>query len=433
MNLEALAEEMLVEEAFLADIAKLLDDKGQVILYGPPGTGKTYLAQRLARAIISANDVSNLDAGLTGEAPASQRLSSEESARASAGSDSGDSTLVDGSPVAGRDNDNAAGNTSGDVQDSKNGRDGSSAYSLVQFHPAYSYEDFFEGYRPRVDDSGQMTYVLTPGPLVRIAERAVQQPHERHVMVIDEINRANLPRVLGELLYLLEYRDEAIHTQYRPDAKFSLPKNLWFIGTMNTADRSIALIDAAMRRRFHFVPFFPSHGPTEGLLRRWMDEHSPGQRWIAALVDAVNDELADAMGGEHMLIGPSHFMKDDLDEDALRLIWEYNIEPLIEDQLFGRHDVIDQFRFDSVLKQHGPRAQAARNNSADTPPNAQGPGDPQAKMHDSDLGDTAGVEPDVEGPDQQDPDIHSPDIHSPDMHDPDRHDVVSEPREHLDS
>ena len=229
------------------------------------------------------------------------------------------------------------------------------ARSLVQFHPAYSYEDFFEGFRPVVD-GGQMTYELTSGPLVQIAERAKERREAPHVMVIDEINRANLPRVLGELLYLLEYRDKAIQTQYRPDETFSLPENLWFIGTMNTADRSIALIDAAMRRRFHFVPFFPNHGPTAGLLRRWMQRNSPEQEWVAGLVDKVNKDLAEQMGGDHSLIGPSHFMRSDLDEDSLRRIWEYNIEPLIEDQLFGRQEVIESFRFGSVWRRYGPGA-----------------------------------------------------------------------------
>ena len=232
----------------------------------------------------------------------------------------------------------------------------SNAQALVQFHPAYSYEDFFEGFRPAVDDAGNMTYRLTPGPLVQIAERARANPEQRHVMVIDEINRANLPRVLGELLFLLEYRDRTVHTQYRPEAEFSLPENLWFIGTMNTADRSIALIDAAMRRRFHFVPFFPNHGPTAGLLRRWMAEYSPGQRWVADLVDAVNDQLTGEIGGDHLLIGPSHFMKRDLDTDSLRRIWQYNIEPLIEDQLFGCQEAIESFRFEAVWKRHGPDA-----------------------------------------------------------------------------
>ena len=231
-------------------------------------------------------------------------------------------------------------------------------YSLVQFHPAYSYEDFFEGFRPQVDEDGRMTYKLTPGPLVRLAERAEEHSDELHVMVVDEINRANLPRVLGELLYLLEYRTEPIQTQYRPEGDFSLPENLWFIGTMNTADRSIALIDAAMRRRFHFVPFFPDREPTAGLLRRWCAENELELDWVADLLDAVNERLRADLGGDYILIGPSHFMKHDLDEDGLRRIWEYNIEPLIEDQFFGRQEVIDSYRFGEVWKRHGPSATA---------------------------------------------------------------------------
>ena len=305
INLAVLADDLLCEVGFLEEIVELLEDKGQVILYGPPGTGKTYFAQRLARALVE---------GARSDDPAEGEL----------------------------------------------GPANSDAYSLVQFHPAYSYEDFFEGFRPAVDDAGNMTYWLTPGPLVRIADAAQANPEQRYVMVIDEINRANLPRVLGELLFLLEYRDRAVHTQYRSESQFSLPENLWFIGTMNTADRSIALIDAAMRRRFHFVPFFPNHGPTAGLLHRWMGQHAPGQRWIADLVDAVNDQLAAEIGGDHLLIGPSHFMKRNLDTEALRRIWLYNIEPLIEDQLFGRQEAIESFRFDAVWKRHGPDATSPR-------------------------------------------------------------------------
>ena len=129
---------------------------------------------------------------------------------------------------------------------------------LVQFHPSTSYEDFFEGYRPVPGKGGALSYALTEGPLAQIAGQAAEDPLAQYVMVIDEINRANLPKVLGELLFLLEYRDQPVQTLYRPDAPFQLPPNLWFIGTMNTADRSIALVDAALRRRFHFVPFFPN-------------------------------------------------------------------------------------------------------------------------------------------------------------------------------
>ena len=295
-DLATLADNLLCEVRFLNDIVELLEDKRQVILYGPPGTGKTYFARYLAWTLTGIQD------------------------------------------------------------DEEYGDDG--PYSLVQFHPAYSYEDFFEGYRPAVDDDGQMTYELASGPLVRLAERAEEHPDELHVMVIDEINRANLPRVLGELLYLLEYRDEWTQTQYRPVDGFILPSNVWIIGTMNTADRSIALIDAAMRRRFHFVPFFPDREPTAGLLRRWYEQHAPRQAWIADLLDGVNERLRRDLGGDHLLIGPSHFMKSDLDKDGLRRIWTYNIEPLIEDQFFGRQEVIKHFRFDEVWRHHGPRATA---------------------------------------------------------------------------
>jgi len=232
--------------------------------------------------------------------------------------------------------------------------------SLVQFHPSMSYEDFFEGYRPARSGHGGIQYELTAGPLARMATLAGGASGQRHIMVIDEINRGNLPRVLGELLFLLEYRDERVRTLYRPGEWFSLPRNLWFIGTMNTADRSIALVDAALRRRFHFVPFFPNRGPIEGLLGRWL-ARTGEPAWVGKLVDAVNDELRGDLEGSHLLLGPSHFMKDygstrNEQEERLRRIWEYNIEPFIEDQFFGDPDRIQHYRFADVLARHGPAA-----------------------------------------------------------------------------
>ena len=216
----------------------------------------------------------------------------------------------------------------------------------MQFHPSSSYEDFFEGYRPQAD-GGDMIYELTPGPLADMAQRATDAPARRHVMIIDEINRANLPKVFGELLFLLEYRDERVRTLYRSDEAFKLPRNLWFIGTMNTADRSIALVDAALRRRFHFIPFFPNRWPMEGLLERWLAANDEPD-WVGELVAQVNDELDRELGGPHLLLGPSHFMKQGLDEEAMRRIWKYNIEPFIEDQFFGDREQIEYFRFDQV-------------------------------------------------------------------------------------
>ena len=228
--------------------------------------------------------------------------------------------------------------------------------ALVQFHPSTSYEDFFEGYRPDAGPDGQILYRLIPGPLARMADRAAAYPHGRQVMIIDEINRANLPKVLGELLFLLEYRKKSISTLYRPEAEFELPESLWFIGTMNTADRSIALVDAALRRRFHFVPFFPDRGPTEGLLDRWLEREGEPS-WVAKLVKMVNEELTEAIGAD-LQLGPSHFMKPgylpvpDPGDERLRRIWKYNIEPLIEDQLFGDPGGIGQFRFESVMARY---------------------------------------------------------------------------------
>lgn len=221
--------------------------------------------------------------------------------------------------------------------------------TLVQFHPATSYEDFIEGLRPRVTSAGQVTYEVVPGPLVRAAERARNDPHGRpHVLLIDEINRAHLPKVFGELLFLLEYRSEKAHTIHRPDRHFSLPPNLWLIGTMNTADRSISLIDAAMRRRFHFVPFFPHEGPMEGLLLRWLDRGG-GRVGVAALLDRVNQELRSEIG-EHLQIGPSHFMgkKRDLSDAALERIWTYNVFPLIEEMFWGNREAIARWRWPEV-------------------------------------------------------------------------------------
>jgi 5-methylcytosine-specific restriction enzyme B len=225
--------------------------------------------------------------------------------------------------------------------------------SVVQFHPATSYEYFFEGLRPAVTEAGQVTYRRTSGPLAEIAEKAAKHEAEDRafVLVIDEINRANLPKVFGELLYLLENRGKPVRTLYRPVEPFRLPRNLKIIGTMNTADRSIALIDAAMRRRFHFVPFFPHEGMMKDLLRRWLADGN-GSPAIADFLDAVNADLLPLVG-EHLLIGPSHFMRTGLSQDALRRIWDYNVFPLIEEQLWGDQDTISRWRWDQVRARYG--------------------------------------------------------------------------------
>ena len=161
---------------------------------------------------------------------------------------------------------------------------------LVQFHPSYAYEDFVQGFRPVDEGDGQVKFKLRDGPLVQIARRAQDDPDGEYYLIIDEINRGNIAKVFGELYFLLEYRSKAILLQYS-DESFSLPSNLYIIGTMNTADRTIALVDLALRRRFSFVEFHPDRWPVQGLLRRWLGSNAPGMTWVADLVDSAEREI----------------------------------------------------------------------------------------------------------------------------------------------
>jgi 5-methylcytosine-specific restriction protein B len=220
----------------------------------------------------------------------------------------------------------------------------SDRFTKIQFHASYAYEDFIEGYRPTTDDNGQLSYRIVPGPLREIADRARTSP-DVHVLLIDEINRGNLAKIFGELYYLLEYRDDELTLQYSRE-KFSLPPNLWIIGTMNTADRSIALVDAALRRRFHFVPFFPDQPPIRGVLRRWLTNNRPEMAHVADLVDKANAELPD----RNLMIGPSHFMRKHLDQKWLERIWQYSIMPFIEEQFFGQTEAPKAFELSRLTK-----------------------------------------------------------------------------------
>ncbi|NEY36292.1 DUF4357 domain-containing protein [Streptomyces sp. PRKS01-65] len=204
---------------------------------------------------------------------------------------------------------------------------------LVQFHPSYAYEDFFEGFRPREDpDTHEVAFRLTPGPLRELADLARREGnrHIPHFLIIDEINRANLAKVFGELYFLLEYRNKSVRLTYSGE-DFALPRNLFVIGTMNTADRSIALVDAAMRRRFAFVELSPRTEPTSGLLRRWL-EGNKKETEPADLLDALNARIADA----DFRIGPSYLMKPSVYRDGgLERTWRTKILPLLEEHHYG--------------------------------------------------------------------------------------------------
>ncbi|MBF4464212.1 AAA family ATPase [Flavobacterium sp. LC2016-12] len=130
---------------------------------------------------------------------------------------------------------------------------------LIQFHPSYTYEDFVRGIVSEIDEEGNIFYQTKNKIIAEFAETAAAS-EENHVLIIDEINRANLPSVLGELIYALEYRNEPVQSLYDIDGDNTIiiPDNLFIIGTMNTADRSVGHIDYAIKRRFAFVDVFPN-------------------------------------------------------------------------------------------------------------------------------------------------------------------------------
>ncbi|PYY45739.1 AAA family ATPase [Curtobacterium sp. MCBD17_023] len=201
--------------------------------------------------------------------------------------------------------------------------------TIVQFHPTYSYEDFFEGFRPVAnDDSGNLAFTLRKGPLRRLADAAAANPEANYFLVIDEINRGNIAKVFGELYFLLEYRDSEISLLYS-DEPFTLPSNIFVIGTMNTADRSIAMLDAAMRRRFAFIELHPERDPVRNVLAGWAatkglkDDRSD-------LLMRLNAQIQD----HDAKVGPSFLMRD-LGGTGLQDVWRYEILPLLAEHHYG--------------------------------------------------------------------------------------------------
>ena len=222
-------------------------------------------------------------------------------------------------------------------------------FKLVQFHPSYAYEDFVRGFRPTLKE-GQAGFALQDGPLLRAARKARNEPGALHFLIIDEINRGNLAKIFGELYFLLEYREEKIRIQYQQDDEddFSLPENLYIIGTMNTADRSIALVDLALRRRFYFIEFHPDQEPIKSVLRKWLSKNAPALKWVAKMVELANKQLED---DRHAAIGPSYFMKDDLEEPMVERIWQHSVRPYVEERLFGEDNRIREFEYTRLRDQ----------------------------------------------------------------------------------
>ena len=209
------------------------------------------------------------------------------------------------------------------------------AVHTVQFHPSYGYEDFVTGLRPVTSDNG-ILFEDVDGPLVSAAVHAQTVDHPV-VLIIDEMNRANLPRVFGELMYLLEYRDEEVTLMHR--SSFSLPRNLLIIATMNTADRSIRSIDTALRRRFDIFEC-PPDPAVLGLF--YADQRVNDVAGLAEGLAELNLALGEYLDRHHQ-IGHTFLMGEHFDDRELSRTWERQLLPLIEEYFFDQPDLMEQF------------------------------------------------------------------------------------------
>jgi 5-methylcytosine-specific restriction protein B len=207
----------------------------------------------------------------------------------------------------------------------------------VQFHPAYSYEDFVLGIRPQ-SVGGALSYPLVPGRFLDFCERASRR-EGLSVLIIDEINRANLARVFGELMYLLEYRDKDV--PLAGGRVFRIPGNVRLIGTMNTADRSIALVDHALRRRFAFLELKPSY-ETLQRFHAGNGNASVSDRLVTVL-RRLNTDINDA----HYEIGISFFMVPEL-APTLPDIWQMEIEPYLQEYFFDQKGSVEKYRWVNI-------------------------------------------------------------------------------------
>lgn len=266
----------------------ILDRKGQAILYGPPGTGKTHWARQTAQDL----------AAIAAFGCLYQDLPSEHRAE------------VIGS-----------GTTAGLVR-------------FCTFHPAYGYEDFLEGYRPHQGPGGQLVFERRDGIFKRLCRDAAAKKERTFVLLIDEINRGDIPRIFGELLTLLERDKRGLEvTLPLSGDRFVVPRNVQVIGTMNTADRSIALLDTALRRRFGFVELMPD---ASALGNAIAGDAIPLGRWLDALNARIREHIR--RDARNLQIGHAYLMEEGgkpvTDFARFTRIFAEDIVPLLEEYCY---------------------------------------------------------------------------------------------------
>jgi 5-methylcytosine-specific restriction protein B len=211
------------------------------------------------------------------------------------------------------------------------GKEDDSHVEFIQFHQNYSYEDFIMGYKPQEEG-----FKLTNGIFYQFCMKASNHPKEDFFFIIDEINRGNMSKIFGELLMLIErdYRGTTAKLAYS-GREFSVPKNLYIIGMMNTADRSLAMIDYALRRRFSFFSMKPGFS-TEQFRKYQEDFHNETFDALIEQVETLNKEIArdDALG-EGFCIGHSYFCEQKAcTEEWMRSVVDYDILPMLEEYWF---------------------------------------------------------------------------------------------------
>ena len=216
-----------------------------------------------------------------------------------------------------------------------------SRVELVQFHQNYSYEDFVLGYKP--DETG---FKLTHGIFYKFCQKAANDPDRKYFFIIDEINRGNLSKIFGELLMLIEkdYRGESIRLAYG-ELSFHVPKNLHIIGTMNTADRSLAMIDYALRRRFSFFDLVPGFD-SKGFKAYQKSLNIPELNDLVEAIKELNRDIAeDRSLGKGFCIGHSYLCRkeEDRSDRWLQDVVEYDILPMLAEYWFDETDKYDKW------------------------------------------------------------------------------------------
>ncbi|MFD5700407.1 McrB family protein [Streptomyces lasiicapitis] len=296
-------------DAELRTVADALERRGQAVLFGPPGTGKTYTALRFAvRWLGELSGLPDVDAYAE---PGTEAFGA----------------ALDALTDAGR-------------------------LTTVTFHPSYGYEDFVEGYRPvraggpdgSAGHAGGLTLGLTDGVFKRVCAAAAADPGHPYLVVVDELNRGHLPKIFGELVTLLE-KDKRGRSVTLPlsQERFTIPPNVYVIGTMNTADRSIRALDAAIRRRFAFLELLPDSGPLQGC--------HVEELHLADLLDALNQRIRTHLDREKQ-IGHAFFLPGGAPVDSaaeLAAIVRSEILPLLQEYAYDDYTLLAAFLGDDLV------------------------------------------------------------------------------------